>query len=67
MLVLTRRVGEEIVIDGEIRLVVLQVHRQRARLGIMAPPSVRIHRGETYVQNLETSDPRFAEQEASIS
>ena len=46
MLVLTRRVGEEIVIGGNIRVTVVMVNRQRVRLGITAPPSVPIARLE---------------------
>jgi carbon storage regulator len=46
MLILGRRQGESIVIDGGIRLVVLAVDRKGVRLGIEAPPSVTILRGE---------------------
>ncbi len=46
MLVLTRRVGEEIVIAGNIRLTVVEVKRQRVRVGITAPPSAHVVRLE---------------------
>lgn len=46
MLVLTRKLGEEVVIAGEIRLTVLEIHGQRIRLGITAPPTVRVVRTE---------------------
>jgi carbon storage regulator len=46
MLVLTRRIGEEIVIAGDIRVKVLAVYGQRVRLGISAPPSVPVTRLE---------------------
>lgn len=46
MLVLTRRLGEEIVIDGDIRLTVLESHGSAVRLGITAPESVRVLRQE---------------------
>jgi len=49
MLVLSRRVGEVIVINGDIQVVVLEAHRDRVRLGIEAPASVRVNRAE--VQN----------------
>jgi len=48
MLVLTRRVGEEIVIDGNIRITVVDVSGERARLGVSAPPSIRVDRLEIY-------------------
>ena len=46
MLVLGRRPGDTIVIDGGIRIVVLACERGGVRLGIEAPPSVTILRGE---------------------
>jgi carbon storage regulator len=46
MLVLTRRIGEEIVIADNIRLTVVNVKHQRVRLGITAPPSVHVVRLE---------------------
>ena len=46
MLVLSRRVGESIVIDGGIRLVVLSCDRRGVRLGIEAPAETSIVRGE---------------------
>ncbi|HEV3079740.1 MAG TPA: carbon storage regulator, partial [Gemmataceae bacterium] len=48
MLVLTRRVGEEIVIDGDIRITVVDISGDRTRIGISAPPSIRIDRREIY-------------------
>jgi carbon storage regulator len=53
MLVLSRRVGEEIVIDGDIRVMVVEVHSDRVRLGIAAPEHVRIDRKEIH-QRRET-------------
>jgi carbon storage regulator len=46
MLVLSRRVGEEIVIASDIRVTVLEVCGNRARLGITAPFSVSVIRLE---------------------
>jgi carbon storage regulator len=48
MLVLTRRIGEEIIIDGDIRITVVAISGERTRLGISAPPSVRVDRREIY-------------------
>jgi carbon storage regulator len=48
MLVLTRRVGEEIVIDGDIRITLVDISGDRARIGIAAPPSIRVDRLEIY-------------------
>jgi carbon storage regulator len=46
MLVLSRGVGQEIVIDGNIRVKVVLVKGQTIRLGITAPTSVPIQRLE---------------------
>ncbi len=46
MLVFTRRTSEEIVIQGNIRVRVLAIGANRARIGIIAPKSVRVDRQE---------------------
>ena len=46
MLVLTRKIGETIVIDKRITVTLLGVQGHRARIGIDAPPDVEIDRGE---------------------
>jgi len=53
MLVLSRRCGEEIVIGGNIRVVVVSMKGDRVRLGISAPKSVSVDR-------LEVRERRFA-------
>jgi carbon storage regulator len=55
MLVLTRRPGEEIVIDGCIRLTVVSVKGDRIRLGIEAPPSVVVDRQEIHERRKQFS------------
>ncbi|MEY4185315.1 MAG: carbon storage regulator [Planctomycetaceae bacterium] len=46
MLVLSRKVGESIHIDGDIRVTVSQVRGGRVRLSITAPAAVRVVREE---------------------
>lgn len=48
MLVLTRRLGESIIIDHDIVVTVLEVHGDKVRLGVTAPKSVAVHREEVY-------------------
>src|SRR5260370_21435880 len=48
MLVLTRRIGEQLVIDGSIRVMVVAVNGDKVRLGISAPPSVTVDRLEVH-------------------
>jgi len=50
MLVLTRRTGQELIIDGQIRLKVLAVKGKYVRLGVEAPSSVRIARSELFAR-----------------
>jgi carbon storage regulator len=60
MLILSRRAGETIVIDGNIRITVLEVRGDQVRIGIEAPRSVSVHRQEVFDQisdrNLRSSD-----------
>jgi carbon storage regulator len=46
MLVLSRKVGEKLVIDGNITIVVNRVAGNRVTIGIDAPDQIRIVRGE---------------------
>ena len=46
MLVLSRKRNEAIVIDGDIRIMVVAVHGNQVRLGVDAPDSVKIVRKE---------------------
>ena len=46
MLVLSRKVGERIQIGDDIELIVTAINGNRVQLGIAAPRSVRITRGE---------------------
>lgn len=46
MLVLTRKRGELIQIDGNIQVTVISVQGNRVRLGIEAPENVSVRRGE---------------------
>jgi carbon storage regulator len=49
MLVLTRRVGESIVLpDSSVTVTVVSVHGDKVRLGFAAPASVAIHREEVW-------------------
>ncbi len=50
MLVLTRRIGEKLVIGNEIEVEVLAVSGEGVRLGILAPRETSIHRYEVFVE-----------------
>ncbi len=48
MLVLSRKVGESVVIGGRIVVTVVRVDGESVRLGIAAPADVPVHRQEVY-------------------
>jgi carbon storage regulator len=48
MLVLTRKVGEGIVIGDNIKVTVIELKGGGIRIGIEAPPEMKIHRQEIY-------------------
>lgn len=49
MLVLSRKLNEQILIDGNIRITVVGIRGNQVRLGIQAPDSVKIFRAELLV------------------
>ena len=48
MLVLTRRVGETLMIGDDITITVLGINGNQSRIGIDAPKNVAVHREEIY-------------------
>jgi len=53
MLILTRRVGEKVMIDDDIVVSVLSVKGNQVRIGIEAPNDVNIHREEIHERILK--------------
>ena len=48
MLILTRRVGDALMVGNDTKIVVLGVKGSQIRLGINAPKDVKVHREEIY-------------------
>jgi carbon storage regulator len=61
MLVLSRRVGESIVVGDDVTITVLEVRGDVVRIGIDAPRSVSVHRAELLAElaasNQESASP----------
>lgn len=70
MLILTRRIGEVVMIGDDIEVTVLDINGNQARLGIKAPKNVPVHREEVYQRiqaekaNQPPEVPKFLQKQA---
>lgn len=53
MLVLSRKVGEEIVIGDDIRIIITEIQPGRVKVGVVAPRHVRVDRAEVAQRKAE--------------
>jgi carbon storage regulator len=58
MLILTRRIGETLMVGDEVTVTVLGVKGNQVRLGVNAPKDVAVHREEIYqrIQSEKSDD-----------
>ena len=48
MLILSRKAGESLVLDGGIEIKITEIYGDKVRIGIDAPPQVKVYRKELY-------------------
>ena len=48
MLLLNRNIGETIIIDGDVRITVMEVSGNQIRIGIDAPKNIKVYRNEIF-------------------
>ena len=59
MLILTRRVGESLMVGDEVTVTVLEVKGNQVRIGIDAPKHVSVHREEIFNRIKDGKDQAF--------
>lgn len=67
MLVLSRRVGESVVIGDDVVVTVLEVRGDIVRVGVEAPRSVAVHRREVLEQVADTNRAAASPQETAVA
>lgn len=65
MLVLSRKVNEEIVIDGQIRITIVSIKGNQVRLGFNAPEGVKILRQELMPEGASCVHPETGDRQSA--
>ena len=66
MLVLSRRLGETLIIGDDVKVTVLGISGNQVRLGIAAPKEVSVHREEVYNRILSEQEQEQGEMNGNV-
>ncbi|MCP5003404.1 MAG: carbon storage regulator CsrA [Planctomycetes bacterium] len=56
MLILTRKLGESVIIGDNIKLTVVEINRSHIKFGIDAPKDITIHREEVFEKIMDENE-----------
>jgi carbon storage regulator len=66
MLILSRKVGENIIIDGRIIIKIMRLDRDVVKIGIEAPLDVPVHRQEVYEEIQKSNKEALTDSKAKV-
>ena len=62
MLILTRKVGESLLIGDDVSITILNIRGNQVKIGVQAPKDVSVHREEIYQRIHQAKDEQKAQQ-----